>query len=175
MPLVREANASNEPNSDLKQGWPRADKAAGTAAIGTSRLKQSQFRDRRAGAGRSAGGLIVQNEANSGSSGFSVLVGCRPPSRGRCPRTPGICRFGPIAWQEDPEARLSCGADFRAALAATPGRPAGPSPSTPKELACPAVFIMLLAKSVKCRGLGRSPKRYRSTLKPDEPIFPDAS
>jgi hypothetical protein len=104
-----------------------------------------------------------------GSSGFSVLVGCRPPSRGRCPRTPGICRFGPIAWQEDPEARLSCGADFRAALAATPGRPAGPSPSTPKELACPAVFIMLLAKSVKCRGLGRSPKRYRSTLKPDEP------
>jgi len=120
-------------------------------------------------------GQSCETKPISGSSGFSVLVGCRPPSRGRCPRTPGICRFGPIAWQEDPEARLSCGADFRAALAATPGRPAGPSPSTPKELACPAVFIMLLAKSVKCRGLGRSPKRYRSTLKPDEPIFPDAT
>jgi DNA-damage-inducible protein D len=33
----------------------------------------------------------------------------------------------------------------------------------------PAVLIMRLAQSDKCRGLGRSPKRYRSTLKPDEP------
>jgi len=117
MPLVREANAPNEPNSDLKQGWPRADKAAGTAAAGTSRVKQSQFRDSRTRASQAtsaAGGsscktnpisagvsslkfqvLSRRSQAarpwvfllqNLGSSGFSVLVGCRPPSRGRCPR-----------------------------------------------------------------------------------------
>jgi hypothetical protein len=28
---------------------------------------------------------------------------------------------------------------------------------------------MLLVESEKCRGLGRSPKRHRSTPKPDEP------
>jgi hypothetical protein len=41
--------------------------------------------------------------------------------------------------------------------------------STPKELAGFAVFIMLWVESDKCRGLGRSPKKHRSTLKPDEP------
>jgi hypothetical protein len=117
----------------------------------------------------------MQNEPNFGSSGFTVPTGCRPPTRGRCPRTPGICRFGPIAWYKDPDPRFPWDAGFRVALAATPGRTACPPAHpvcAPKELARSAVPIMLLVESDKCRGLGRSPKRHRSTLKPDEPQFP---
>jgi hypothetical protein len=41
--------------------------------------------------------------------------------------------------------------------------------STPGELDGPAVLIMLLVESDKCRGLGRSPNKHRSTLNLDKP------
>jgi hypothetical protein len=86
----------------------------------------------------------VQNEPNLGSSGFSVLAGYRPPTRGRCPRTPGIFRFGPMARQEDPETRLSWGRISEPPLrlrqsgprACREGRVSAPEARLPLSLSC---------------------------------------